>query len=572
LAFTTRLSAVEQAAELLPASTVLYVEIAQPAATMETILTHPIAGKVREHEAYQQATKSPKYKQFQTILKFIEAQLEMDWKQAVGKLTDGGVCFAVDAETEGVAIIFQAESAEALEKIKTKVMQLARQDAENKGKEDPYEEHAYREVPVFKTGKGVFATYDNWLVVVNKPDLGRHILDALLDDPQASLADQPLFQQARNSAQNQIVWAYANLESLRSAGVAKDLFRGKTDEPGGELILGGVLEILKQASYVTAALDGLPDNLQLSVSLPFQADWISEEREHYFGPGGKGSITSIRTAGESIASLSVYRDVSQMWLRAGDLFNAEVNDGFAKADATLTTLFSGKDFGEDILGSLSPELQIVVARQSFTEGQPVPDIKLPGFALVARMKNAEQTRPEFRRLFMSFIGFLNIVAGSEKGRAQLDLQMESLDSGELISTRFVPPAGSQPDEETNISYNFTPSVAFQDDLFILSSSSRLARELLSAPERPIETKSASGKAARVNLALNLSARGIRQSLEDNREHLVAQNILKKGQSPQEAEREIGTLFELLKLVESAGLRVLTTDETFEAHINVKFAR
>ena len=83
MGFATRLPAVEQAAELLPPSTVLYVEMSQPAAMVDTILNHPIAGKVRQHEAYRQATNSPKYAQFQIILRVIETQLGMSWKQAV---------------------------------------------------------------------------------------------------------------------------------------------------------------------------------------------------------------------------------------------------------------------------------------------------------------------------------------------------------------------------------------------------------------------------------------------------------------------------------------------------------
>ncbi|MDB4786886.1 hypothetical protein OAG29_02880, partial [Planctomycetaceae bacterium] len=571
LATTPRVQAVEQAAEFLPSSTVLYAEMAKPAKTIEALLQHSIADKVRDHEAYQQATKTPQYHQFQMGLKFVEAQLGMKWLEAVHEMTDGGVTLAVDAKTEGVALIFKTASSESLETLKTKVMQFARQDAKNKGNGDPYEEHEYRGHTVYKADKVVFTTNEEWLLIANKPDLGRHLLDGLLDGPQNSLMDQTNFQTAYKSSKNKIAWGYTNLEMIRNSGIANKVFSGKADNPGLEVILGGVLEILPQAAYVTAALDGLPENLQLTVALPFQPDWISESREYYFGPNAQGSVTSVRTTAEPLISLSVYRNLSEIWLRAGDLFNAEINDGFAKADATLTTLFSGKDFGEDILASLSPELQLVIARQNFSAGHPSPEIKLPGFALVTRMKDVEHTRPEFRRIFMSFIGFLNVVAGSEEGRAQLDLDLESFESGEIISTRFVPLAGSKPYEQTNISYNFTPSVAFQDDLFILSSSSELARGLLSSQEQSMKDGSDTQKDSRINLALNLTASGIRRTLEDNREHLIAQNMLEKGHSREEAEGEIGIIFEVLKLVESAGLRVLTTDKTFEAQLKLSFS-
>lgn len=567
---TPCLRAAERVAELLPATSVVYVELAQPAETIQAILNHPIADKVRDHESYQQATKTPQYKQFQTILKFAEAQLGMKWLEAVGKLTDGGVTVALDAKTEGLALILEADSAESLENLKTKVMQFARQDAENKGKDEPYEEHDYRGVAVYKADKVLFTTHEKWLVVVNKPELGRQLLDRLLDGPQNSLSQQSNFQTAYKSSEDKIVWGYANLEMIRESGKAEDLFAGKADNPGLELILGGVMEILPHASYATASLDGLPERLQLSVSLPFQTDWISENREHYFGPGAQGRVTSVRTAGEPILSLSVYRNLSEMWLRSGDLFNEKVNDGFAKADATLSTLFSGKDFGEEILAALSPEMQIVVSRQEFSADGPTPTIKLPAFALVTRLKDPEPTAAEFQRLYMSFMGFLNVTGGAE-GRPQFDIDLESTDSGRIISTRVVPLAGREPEEQTSIAYNFSPTLAIQDDLFILSSSSVLARGLLAAKETPIETETLQGGDARINLALDLKAPGIRRALEDNREYLIAQNMLEKGHSREEAEDEIGIIFEVLKLIDSAGVRVSTTDTTFDANLTFKFA-
>jgi hypothetical protein len=211
-----------------------------------------------------------------------------------------------------------------------------------------------------------------------------------------------------------------------------------------------------------------------------------------------------------------------------------------------------------------------VSHQKFAADRPVPEIKLPSFALVAHLKDPESTTAEFKRIFMSFIGFLNVTGGAE-GRPQLDLDFESIDAGSIISTQFVPLAGREPEEQTNIAFNFSPTIAFQKDLFILASSSEIARSLLVSEETPIETADDVSGDSRINLALDLQAQGVRQALEDNREHLIAQNILKKGQSRAEAEGEIGVLFELLKLIESAGIRVSTTDDSFDANLTLKFA-
>ncbi|HAD61408.1 MAG TPA: hypothetical protein DCG12_19385, partial [Planctomycetaceae bacterium] len=116
------------------------------------------------------------------------------------------------------------------------------------------------------------------------------------------------------------------------------------------------------------------EGLEAKVSLPHDASWVPEQREFYFGPDGAGRAPSIPAVKSPLFSLSTYRNFSEMWLRAPDLFTEGVNDGMAEADANLTTFFSGRDFGEDILGALTPEVSFIAARQDFTDILPTPAI------------------------------------------------------------------------------------------------------------------------------------------------------------------------------------------------------
>ncbi len=56
-----------------------------------------------------------------------------------------------------------------------------------------------------------------------------------------------------------------------------------------------------------------------------------------------------------------------MWLRAGDLFDEGMNEKLAQADSQLATLFSGKDFGEDILSAFAPQVQFLATRRGVFE-------------------------------------------------------------------------------------------------------------------------------------------------------------------------------------------------------------
>jgi hypothetical protein len=239
-----------------------------------------------------------------------------------------------------------------------------------------------------------------------------------------------------------------------------------------------------------------------------------------------------------------------MWLRAGDLFNERINDGIAQADSSLTTLFSGKDFGEEILGAVQPEIRLVAARQEFAEAQPTPAIQLPAFGIALTLKDPQRMRSEFRRTFQSLIGFLNVV-GAMNGQPQLDLDMEQEGDVQLVSATYLPEPESDR-EQMPINFNFSPSVAFEADRFIIASTKELARAL--ARSKPSATDQPPGNtAARLNLQV------VREILADNRGQLVAQNMLEEGHSKDEAERQIDLLLMLVGFVQDASVELAQRD-------------
>ena len=82
----------------------------------------------------------------------------------------------------------------------------------------------------------------------------------------------------------------------------------------------------------------------------------------------------------------------------------------------------------------------------------------------------------------SLIGFLNVV-GAMNGQPQLELDIEKLTDAELVTSTFIP----EPDEERSlqarINFNFSPSVGFAGDRFVISSTRALARELIETEKR-----------------------------------------------------------------------------------------
>jgi hypothetical protein len=265
---------------------------------------------------------------------------------------------------------------------------------------------------------------------------------------------------------------------------------------------------------------------------------------------------------DTLFSLTTYRDIAEMWLRAGDLFDENTNDEMAKAESNLSTLFSGKDFAEEVLGALKPEIQFIAARQDFTDAKAQPAIKLPAFAAVFALKDPDTMRPEFQRTFKSLIGFLNVI-GAQNGQPQLDWDSKEMDGIEMISAYYTPDRDEPNLKRARIHFNFSPSVAFVGERMIVSSSRQLSGQLAAAVSKASSVISSAG----TNTAAVLKLPVLRDVLEDNRSQLVAQNMLEEGRSKEEAEKHIGILMTVLGLFQDASIKLQVEND----HLNLDVA-
>lgn len=634
-------------ASLLPESTVAYVEFT----AAEQWLTHPLREKIQRSEAFLKIWRSPDVLEMRGAQTLIELALGDSLENIAVKLTAGGMVVAIDRERDGGALLARTHDREWLTEYLRRLVKLARDDAKGKGNPDPIEQGDYRGLTVYKIDQALITTLDDILLVTNQKALGQEIADRFLASRSTgaaattdaatesttnatahsntasprSLAASERFQsvlqsmsQSRQgtggggasdsstpSAAQEIAWAYVDVEAMRDAGLAKELLGGRAKDFGAELILGGVLANLHRTPAITASLSLQEQSLALELSGPHDVAWVSEEREFFFGPGGTGQALPALVIDDTLATLSAYRDMSQMWLRAGDLFEEQVNDQLAQADSTLTTLFSGRDFGEDILGALKPELRVVVARQLFETEQLTPAIRLPSFALVGQLRDPELMRGELKRIFQSLIGFLNII-GAMEGQPQLDFDMETNGSLQLLTATYVREVDRRVNDAVPIQFNFSPSVAFVHDAVIISSTSQLARKL--AEQLPTGSPSQAGPSQagpsqagpsqagpsqagstepattspsppkadpRIverdsNTLLEINGAALYQTLLDNRAQLVAQNMLEKGYSKDEAEGEIQTLLSIVTLFQAARVQ-LVFDSRAELNLHLEFA-
>jgi hypothetical protein len=555
----------KRADELFPITTVLYGEIAAPGQLLDVVLKHPLRAQVESLSAYQTAIKNKQYLQLKAIVSVIEAQIGMPWTDAIGTLTAGGIYAAVDGKTQGVALLAKSDNEAALGKMRDTFVRMVREDAQRKGNGDPIKSVDYRGMRADMVDKAILATVGPWLLLTNNSDLGKQLVDHYLDGGDDTLGHNERFEAARRAVQGEpSVWAFVDVAAVRDAGLAKEVFAGQADNPLAELLVGGLLSNLQRTPYATASLYAGLERVRLRLSAPHEAEWIPESRHYYFGAAGEGTAPGLLVPEHGVFSLSTYRDIAAMWLRAADLFNEQVNDELAKADSGLTTLFAGKDFGEEILSAFQPDLQLVVARQDFQGVSPEPAIKLPAVALVFGLRDPAAMQDELRRTFQSLIGFVN-VAGAMNGQPQLDLETEKGEGKTFVLTRFVPEADERDSRQARIQFNFSPAVAFVGDRFVVSSSAALARTVAELAPVPDATGPAN-TLARADLAV------LGNILDDNRNQLVAQNMLQEGNSKEEAETQVATILAIARMFRNASLRLATQDRSLTLELDVGLAQ
>lgn len=544
-----------EAERWLPSDALAYIQIA-PA---DTWLNHPLREQIAQSKPFQQIWSSPDVLNARTGLLAAEWATGIKLETFLKDATAGGAYAAIDSDRQGIVILARAKNERWLQRTLDKLLEFARKNQSAKeGADGSLRSAEYRGIKGYKINELVFAQIGPWLMLSSRNELAKSLLDRHLDNASSTLADAAWrvsknhgprmirTEPADNAAPLTFLTAEFDLARARNLFSTNDLFRKQSKDFGAELLLGGVLALLQNAPSAAWELRLEPNAISTQVSIPTEMEWFSESREHYVGPQGRGRARPRIEMQGALASLSTYRNLSEMWLRAGDLFDQQVNDQLAQADNTLTTLFSGRDFGSDILGAIEPELRLVAVPQTWEDSQLQPTLKLPAFAMVAQLKQPEVMRKELKRIFQSFVGFLNIV-GAMEGQPQLDLMSDNLENGPIYWAEYVVDADRKYENGLPIQHNFTPAIAFFGNHVVLASSSDLARRLIS--ESDSIDADATQEPRGTNTSLVVDASAVQQTLLANRENLIAQNMLEKGHSRAQAVKEIDQLLNLLELVE-----------------------
>ena len=546
----------------LPSSTLLYAELGDPDGVLDRIENHALTRRLFELPEAQEAFASEQFRDLKTGISLAEVQMDATWQEIVGEVAGQGVIFAIDGDSDAVVVMMHSKSEASSIKALEAIERLAKLDAVSKGTDTVIKTGDYRGLTGYSAGEARWVRLGEWIAITNQAELGKSVIDRYLDKSQDHLGSKMTFSNAiQNRETKTDLWAWIDVEQLRQKNPDEDIYQERTDNPITELLLGGLLNISSKTDDATLGVQLDDQEVRLRLNTTWNERWITEPREYYWGYGGTGEAPGHYKIENSIFQLSAYRDVAAMWLRAEELLQDDAVDGIVQANSVLSTLFSGKDFGEDILAELEPTIDLVVANRSFSEDQPQPAVKLPAFALAFELSDPEAMQPQMRRIFQSLIGFLNIT-GAMNGQPQIELDMERTDESQFVLGRFL--AEEEYEGGLPVQFNLTPTLGFSGSRFVLSSDLSLAKELVEAERVPTGSSEVV-----TNVAAEASISRLGTVLLDNRESLVAQNMLEEGNDREDAESDIDTLFSIMQLFKTASFTMKHTDDLLSLELTIE---
>ena len=531
------------AAEWIPQDAVFMVEVPHPDAVFDLALDPKVVESVTSVPAYRQQMDSPGYKQFRAIVAMIELQLGTDWQTAARTLTGGGVTLAA-FPNEGAVLIVDAKDPKMLANLHDFALSIAKGEAAKRGTPEDVAPRDYRGVTGWRFGPDeAHAIIGSRLVVANRPELLRAVVDVQADENAKSLADLPAYREACQAVDPKAAArVFVNLTPLKQTPGFKAAF-DKDAQPLVALLFSTLGEAVENSDWLALALRVEERALALSLTMDGKADAGGAATFALPDAPDRGALPNLDVP-RRIAGVSLYRDLHAFYAAKDDLFPQRTS-GLIFFENMMGIFFSGLDLTEEVLGETEPEIRLVVAAQQYDPEIGTPQTQLPAFAAVFRMTRPDHFAAVAEEAWQKGLGLINFTRGQQ---ALPGLIIDRHDHGGVrYSMAYFRAPGKDERTDLPVRYNTRPALARCGEYLILSSTDGLTEDLIDALQ-----KEAAGKVKpshQTHSLLQLDGRQLASILAANRNNLVQQNMLKEGNTKPQAEAAIDML---LLLVGSVG--------------------
>jgi len=557
------------AIQWIPQDAVISLELSNSKALLDLFAGEKAVEFITSLPAYRKQTSNPKFREFLGIVAYLEATLGTDWRTALTKLTGGGITFAVCPE-DTVILIVEAEDEQMLNQLHETFLNLTKDEARKQSQPDRVASKQYRDVTAWTfDGKEAHAIIGKRFVLCNRSEGLKAVLDRRAGAGEASLASKSTYRMAKSKiGSGAVATVFADLKLLKQIPDVAELLERPRKNPMAALAFAGIVESIRDSNWLALGLDIRDSTLVLQPLVDGKT--VAQTNPASFAlpkEAGDGATPNLSVP-RRIAAMTLYRDLHQFYAAKDELF-PERTSGLIFFENMMGIFFSGRDLTSEVLAETHPSLRFVVAEQEFDPAVGTPQIKLPAFAVILRLRNPEQAKEVAEEAWQKALGLINFTRGQQ---ALPGLIIDRLVHNQTkFSMAYFSTADIEDKTRLDTRFNIRPSLAMPGDYLILSSADGLARDLIDAlkheKERTVEA------VAETHSLLEIEGGRLASILQANRGVLVRGDMVKKGSTQEQAEAGIDLLITVVRLIEriklSIGMHEGLTRARLEMKLNIQ---
>jgi hypothetical protein len=334
--------------------------------------------------------------------------------------------------------------------------------------------------------------------------------------------------------------------------------------PLAALVFAGITEPLRNANWLALGLAVDGKTLTVQASTDGKVAGPASPAAFSLPPKPEDGARPNISVPRRMAALSLYRDLHGFYAAKDTLF-PERTSGLIFFENMMGIFFTGRDLTNEVLSEMEPEVRIVVAEQQYDPAVGTPQVKLPAFAAVLRLRHPEQFGKVMEEAWQKAVGLINFTRGQ---KAQPGLIIDRVIQGEVKYTMaYFSPADANDRTKLPTRYNTRPALAMPGPYVVISSTDGLARDLIDALSR--EASPTGAPVARTHSMLEIDGAQAAAALQVNRDTLVRGDMVKKGKSQQEAEAGIDLFITLVKFVDQIKLSIGTQEDLTQARLQMR---
>jgi hypothetical protein len=553
------------AAQWIPQDAVISFELLEPKALLGVLTGEKMTAAITGLAMYKEQVSKPQFQEFLKLIRFLELTLDTDWRTGLGKLTGGGITLAVCPQ-DRVLLMIDAEDAHMLKRLHDVFLNIARSNAEKEGQPDRVASTQYEDVTAWTfDGKEAHAIIGNRLIIANRKEGLESVLGLRAAGKDASLSMSRAYQAAKQAAgPDAVATAFANVKPLLQIAKHAQRSEQQRQNPLAALFFAGITGALHNSNWLALGLHLEDDTLLLRAAVDGKTVAPTSPAAFALPKEPDDGVLPNLSVPRRIAALSLYRDFHAFYAAKDELF-PERTSGLIFFENMMGIFFTGRDLTSEVLAELKPEARLVIAEQQFSAATGTPLVKLPGFAVILRLRHPDRFNEVVEEAWQKAVGLINFTRGQQA------LPGLIIDRPVHGRTKFTVAyfSTSQLDARSNLDqrFNFRPALAMPGEYLILSSTDSLARDLIDALAGEMEhTVEPLGG---THSLVEIEGGQLASMLEANRKTLVHENMVKKGNTQEQAETAIDLLISLVRFLDRARLQIGVDEGLPRARLELK---